>query len=59
MSEQFSKIELKAIAQFLRKVYPGVSEQDNLWNLISRVEQQLKGENETSHRGSRDTPKGA
>lgn len=59
MGQQFSKIELKAIAQFLRKVYPGVSEQDNLWNLISKVEQHIKGDNETSHRGSRDTPKGA
>jgi len=36
-------MELKAIAKFLRKVYPGVAEQDDLWNLIAKVEQLAKG----------------
>ena len=43
MSEQFTKMELKQIAGFLRKVYPGVSDQDALWNLIAKVEQLAKG----------------
>jgi len=59
MGEQLSRMELKAIAKFLRKVYPGVVEQDDLWNLIARVEQLLKGENETSNRGRRDTSQSA
>ena len=43
MSEQFTKMELKAIARFLRKVFPGMAEQDDLWNLIAKVEQLAKG----------------
>jgi hypothetical protein len=43
MGEQFTKMELKAIAKFLRKVYPGVSDQDELWNLIEKIEQLTKG----------------
>lgn len=43
MSEQFTKMELKQIAGFLRKVYPGMAEQDDLWNLIAKVEQLAKG----------------
>jgi hypothetical protein len=43
MGEQFTKMELKAIAKFLRKVYPGVADQDDLWNLIAKVEQLTKG----------------
>jgi hypothetical protein len=59
MSQQLTKMELREIVRFLKKVYPGVEDQDDLWNLINKVEQQLKGDNETSHRRSRDTPKGA
>jgi hypothetical protein len=43
MGEQFTKMELKALSRFLRKVYPGVTEQDDLWNLIAKVEQLAKG----------------
>jgi hypothetical protein len=43
MSEQLTKMELKAIARFLRKVFPGMAEQDDLWNLIAKVEQLAKG----------------
>lgn len=43
MPEQFTKMELRKLAEFLRKVYPGVSDQDELWNLIAKVEQLAKG----------------
>jgi hypothetical protein len=38
MGEQYSKMELKQLAKFLRKVYPGVSDQDSLWALIEKTE---------------------
>jgi hypothetical protein len=43
MGEQFTKMELKALARFLRKVYPGAADQDDLWNLINKVEQLTRG----------------
>ena len=43
MGEELTKMELKAIARFLRKVFPGMAEQDDLWNLIAKVEQLAKG----------------
>jgi hypothetical protein len=43
MSEQFTKMELKKLATYLRKVYPGVTDQDELWELIAKVEQLSKG----------------
>ena len=43
MGEQFTKLELRKIATYLRKVYPGVAEQDELWNLIAKVDQLAKG----------------
>lgn len=43
MGEQFTKMELKELAKFLRKVYPGVGDQDELWNLINKIEQLIKG----------------
>lgn len=43
MGEQLTKMELKKIATYLRKVYPGVAEQDELWNLIAKLEQLAKG----------------
>ena len=43
MSEQFTKMELKALARFLRKVYPGVTDQDDLWELIEKVDRLSKG----------------
>lgn len=46
MGEQLTKMELKQIARFLRKVYPGMTDQDDLWNLISKVEQLIKGKND-------------
>ena len=50
MAEQFTKMELQQIARFLRKVYPGVTDQDDLWNLIAKVEQLTKGKHGTSNR---------
>jgi hypothetical protein len=58
MGEQFSKMELKAISRFLRKVYPGVTEQDDLWNLIAKVEQLVKGNNARQTRRFGDSPPG-
>jgi hypothetical protein len=43
MGEQYSKMELKAIAKFLSKVYPGMTDQDELWNLINKTRQLIKG----------------
>lgn len=43
MADQLTKMELKRIATYLRKVYPGVAEQDELWNLIAKLEQLAKG----------------
>jgi hypothetical protein len=56
MGEQYTKMELKALAKFLRKVYPGVSDQDELWNLIQKTEQLAKGKNvrSTGRRGGSD-----
>ena len=54
MSEQFTKMELKALAKFLRKVYPGVGDQDELWNLIEKTEQLTKGKHGTGNRRRRD-----
>jgi hypothetical protein len=56
MGEQFTKMELKLIARFLRKVYPGMTEQDDLWNLIAKVEQLAKGNNARPNRRRGDTP---
>jgi hypothetical protein len=46
MTEQYTKMELKAIAKFLSKVYPGMTDQDELWNLINKTQQLIKGKNE-------------
>jgi hypothetical protein len=59
MNEQLSRMELKAIAGFLRKVYPGVTEQDTLWNLIAKVEQLAKGNNGKPGRRRGDSSQGA
>ena len=34
----FSRMELKEIRKFLSRVYPGVADQDNLWNLIRKLD---------------------
>lgn len=56
MAEQLTKMELKRIATYLRKVYPGVAEQDELWNLIEKIEQLAKGKHarSTGRRGGSD-----
>ena len=56
MGEQFTKMELKQLARFLRKVYPGLTDQDDLWNLITKVEQLVKGNNARPNRRRGDTP---
>lgn len=53
MGEQFTKMELRKLAEFLRKVYPGVSDQDELWNLIAKVEQLSKGKHGSKGHGRR------
>jgi hypothetical protein len=58
MSEQFTKMELKQLARFLRKVYPGVGDQDELWNLIEKIEQLTKGKHGTSNRRRGDHQRG-
>jgi len=43
MGDQYTKMELRELAKFLRKVYPGVADQDSLWALIEKTEQLVKG----------------
>jgi len=51
MSEQYTRMELKQLAKFLRKVYPGMSDQDELWFLIQKTEQLIsKGKHGTANR---------
>jgi hypothetical protein len=59
MGEQLSKLELKAIATYLRKVYPGVAQQDELWNLITKVEQLSRGNNARPNRRRGDSSQSA
>ena len=40
---ELTKTELKAIRNYLTKVFPGVSEQDNLWNLIAKLDEMIEG----------------
>jgi hypothetical protein len=56
MGDQFTKMELRQIAGFLRKVYPGHADQDSLWGLIEKTEQLLKGKHGTVKRRSGDNP---
>jgi hypothetical protein len=43
MSNELTRIELKAIRKYLSKVYPGVTEQDDLWNLIAKLDKLIEG----------------
>lgn len=43
MGENLTRMELKQVRKFLSKVYPGVAEQDDLWNLIKKIDSILKG----------------
>jgi hypothetical protein len=57
MTDQYTKMELKAIAKFLSKVYPGMTDQDELWNLINKTQQLIKGKPDarsTRRRGDTD-----
>jgi hypothetical protein len=56
MGEQMTRMELRKVATYLRRVYPGVAEQDELWNLIAKIEQLAKGPNAKSSRRRGDTP---
>jgi hypothetical protein len=42
--EALSKADLRKVRNYLTKVYPGVAEQDDLWNLIQRIDKILKAE---------------
>ena len=41
---QLTKTELKDIRNFLTNTYAGISEQDNLWNLISKINNLIEGD---------------
>jgi hypothetical protein len=47
MGNQFTKMELRELDKFLRKVYPGAADQDALWGLIEKINQLLKGKHGT------------
>jgi len=38
MSDQFTRMELKTIRRYLSRVYPGVGGQDELWELIAKID---------------------
>lgn len=54
MPPMFTKMELQAIARYLKKVYPGVAEQDELYALIQKIEHLSRGKHGTGNRGSGD-----
>jgi hypothetical protein len=56
MTDQYTKMELKAIARFLSKVFPGVEDQDELWNLINKTEQLIKGKHGTATKRRGNNP---
>jgi len=58
MGQQFTKIELVAIAKFLRKVYPGQADQDALWRLIEKTDQLVKGKHGTQSERRRGDSQG-
>ena len=43
MGNELTRIDLKPIRKYLSKVYPGVSEQDDLWNLIAKIDKLIEG----------------
>lgn len=42
--EGLTKSDLKKIGNYLRRVFPGVAEQDDLWELIQKVDKLAKGD---------------
>jgi hypothetical protein len=38
MSEKLTTIELRQIRKYLSKVYPGVAEQDDLWDVLVKLD---------------------
>lgn len=42
--ESLSRADLKKVRRYLTKVYPGVAEQDELWDMIEKIDRILKGE---------------
>jgi hypothetical protein len=59
MGQQFTKLELRQIAGFLRKVYPGQADQDSLWGLIEKTEQLIKGKHGTQSERRRGDSQGS
>ena len=43
MGEELTRIELNAIRKYIIKVYQGVNEQDDLWNLIAKLDKLIEG----------------
>jgi hypothetical protein len=50
--EGLNKGDLRKIRDYLTKVYPGTSQQDELWFLIQKIESLIKGKHGESQ-GSR------
>lgn len=42
MVAQLTKTELKAIRKYLGKVFPGVAEQDDLWEIIVKLDELIE-----------------
>lgn len=44
MVAELTRMELKKIVRYLGKVYPGVSDQDDLWDLIAKLNKLIEGD---------------
>ena len=43
--EGLSKADLRKVCNYLKRVYPGTAEQDDLADLIEKIDRLLKGDN--------------
>jgi len=56
MGEKLTTLELRRIRKYLSKVYPGIAEQDDLWDVISKLDKLIiegakhDKQNKTNHR---------
>jgi len=43
VGEKLTIMELRKIRRYLSKVYPGLSEQDDLWEIIKKLDRLIEG----------------
>jgi len=42
--ETLTKTDLRKVRDYLKRVYPGVADQDDLWDLIEKIDRLVKGD---------------